>query len=348
MFSKKYDVFLAYHGTHENDGLMEVCNKIYNFLIENGIKTFFFPQSAGDNYRINIAKVMQSRTFLLVCNNKIHLTENLQLDSMRHYELSMELNTFYAVARESGERALEDAKVFAVGDCRDPKLKESQIHELFSGRTYIYYNPQTDNFEVKLDELLNWVNSRLGNKWHRKQISTEIYKSYMKRAVMSQDIDLPNLITHSKKVRIAGVSNIEITFYNKSALQDAIKNGAEIEVLFLEPTSSFAAQREQEDYGEICGITKGLIHFCIKDCQVLKTELGEQVKNNFRLYKYDCLPRFNLILLDTCAVLQFYPGCLPGDKSPCFYIKREDDSSPVYDFCTLIYNNLKLSATEIE
>lgn len=65
------------------------------------------------------------------------------------------------------------------------------------------------------------------------------------------------------------------------------------------------------------------------------------------MYTYEKLPRINLIILDNCAILQYYTDKLSGGKSPCFYIEKQKKVSPMYDYCVNMYKELKSTAKEI-
>ncbi len=341
MFQKEYDLFLAYHGTHENSDMLGICTRLCDFLTKNGIKVFFFPTEKSDNYKTNIAKVIQSKTFLLVCNNNINLLPDTgMLDIHKHYELATELDTFYALVGLKESVSAEDAKVFACGNPTDPQLYESRIHNLFVGRTYIYYDSTTRTEQDAFNDVLTWAKSRL-DKWKPDQISSEVRLSFLKRPTMSSTINLPKRIANAKNIRIAGVSNIEITYYNRAALTEALKHGADVEVLFLNPNSPHTLSREREDYGNEKGILKGLTLFCIKDFEVFRQELDENERERCRALIYDKLPRFNIILLDDCAVIQYYVEGIPGSQCPCYYIERQDGVSPIYEFYEKMYESLK-------
>ena len=66
-----------------------------------------------------------------------------------------------------------------------------------------------------------------------------------------------------------------------------------------------------------------------------------------RIYQYDEVPRLNLIIIDSVIILQYYANSVPGLKNPCFIIERQEDESPLYDFCVNVYESLKSNAVEL-
>ena len=78
----------------------------------------------------------------------------------------------------------------------------------------------------------------------------------------------------------------------------------------------------------------------------LKESLPDDLKNKFRLYTYDALPRMNVIVIDTDIILQYYANKVAGMSNPCFLIKKKD-ISPLYDFCLNTYNSIKEISKEI-
>ena len=132
---------------------------------------------------------------------------------------------------------------------------------------------------------------------------------------------------------------------NPEALIFALKQGADIEILFLNPDSEYTLQREKEENlreGRIKSITVSNIEYAID----LKESLPDDLKNKFRLYTYDALPRMNVIVIDTDIILQYYANKVAGMSNPCFLIKKKD-ISPLYDFCLNTYNSIKEISKEI-
>lgn len=58
---------------------------------------------------------MSLQLFVLVCTNGIKTNDNKKIDRSHHYEISTEIDAFYALT-QIGDAKVEDAKVFACGD----------------------------------------------------------------------------------------------------------------------------------------------------------------------------------------------------------------------------------------
>lgn len=236
MFKKKYDVFIAYHGSYEN-GTKEICDRLNSYLIHKGLKPFYFPEFEGDNYIANITKAIASNTFLLVCNENINVTKSGKIDKSRHFALSTEIESFYALTRELDEVEFSDAKVLVCGDYINKRRKgdESLLHELFANRTHFYLDNSNEN--QSFEEVYAWINDRLNhqaNKWIRSQMSLEVGPVFTERDEMMSHLKLSDLIAKSKNIYAVGISNVAIVELLREALKHAIvENGAEAELIFL-------------------------------------------------------------------------------------------------------------------
>ena len=340
-FKKEIDVFIAYHGTYEQDSSVDYADKLYSFLSENGIKCFYFPKSGKDVYKSNILDVMKSKLFILVCTNKLHVDKNGRIDPRMHYELSTEIDAFYALT-QIGEMSTKKAKVVACGDYE--KGKEARIHELFANRTHFFYNENNDVF----NDILKWVQNELEGTytWQDSQITTEIRDVFAVRASMKESCNFDALVATAKNIRAIGISNTEMTMrINPQAIHNCIINGGHVELIFLDPDGKYTALREQEENLRP-GKIKNITNVNIDNALDLKCSLGE-AGENYMLYKYDIQPRLNMIFVDDCLFLQYYANNVPGLRNPSFLIERQK-TSPIFDFCEDEYNYLKSNAKEIE
>lgn len=342
MQDKKYDVFLAYHGSYDHAGSRSYADAVYHFLVENGVSCFYFPVSNNDVYKANIIEVMRAKIFLLVCTAGIHTTENKRLDCKQHYELSTEIDSYYALT-QIGENKVQNAKVLACGDFH--KGDASMLHELFSNRTHFYYDGSDD---MVFPELLNWIRSRIAmtTSWQAQQVTSEIQAVYATRAAMNQDCHFDELIANASNVRAVGISNSEMTArINPGAVANCIKNGGTVEILFLDPDGHYTPLREQEE-----GLRKNRIKRITEVNIDTALDMYERVpnqENRLRLYLYDKLPRMNMIFIDDGLILQYYANNIAGIDNPTFFIKRTR-LSPIYDFCNREYEYLKSEATLID
>lgn len=348
MLTKLYDVFIAYHGSYDSNGSVNIASELYDYFTKRNLKVFFFPKSRRDIYKANIIEVMKSKTFILVCNQNIKTLENGKINPSFHYELSTEIDAFYALTQTGEDVSVSESKILVCGDYN--KGQESQLHELFANRTHNFIN--NENREESYEELYEWVMQRLKNKyktvnaWIANQTTNEVAEVFAKRSAMSQMCNLSEMAAYGKTIRCLGISNSEMTIkMNPEALIFALKQGADIEILFLNPDSEYTLQREKEENlreGRIKSITVSNIEYAID----LKESLPDDLKNKFRLYTYDALPRMNVIVIDTDIILQYYANKVAGMSNPCFLIKKKD-ISPLYDFCLNTYNSIKEISKEI-
>ena len=76
MFTKFDDVCIAYHGSYDNNGSIDIAGELYEYLTQRNLKVFFFPRCGRDIYKANIIDVMKSKTFILICNEYLNTLEN--------------------------------------------------------------------------------------------------------------------------------------------------------------------------------------------------------------------------------------------------------------------------------
>ena len=336
---KKYDVFIAYHGSYEEGGSRGFADKIYSYLSEKGLKCFYFPASGKDVYKSNIVDVMQSKTFVLICTNSLHIDSNGRINPQFHYELSTEIDAFYALT-QMGELSTQKAKIVVCGEYE--RGKEARLHELFANRTHFYAN-YTENV---YDQLYAWVQHELegSSSWAESQITTEIKDVFSARASMKEACNFDALIASAKHVRAIGISNTELTVrINPQAVINCIKNGGQMELIFLDPNGKYCAVREEEE-GHRPGKIRNITNVNIDNALDMKYDLKE-LGCNYRLFKYDLMPRMNIIFVDDYLFLQYYANNVSGLNNPSFFIEKQK-YSPIYDFCTQVYDYLKSKAEE--
>jgi len=339
---KEYDVFIAYHGSYEETGSARYANKIYDYLTARKVKCFYFPRSARDTYKANIIDVMKSRLFLFVCTPSVHVDENKRLDPKMHYELSTEIDAFYALT-QLGDAAVKDAKIMACGDWH--KGDEACLHELFSNRTHFY---ASDIDDAVLGQIYEWATDRVQNSisWNETQITSEIKEVFATRASMNQSCHFDDLVATARSIRAVGISNSELTArINPSAIRNCISRGGKIEILFLDPDGKYTSLREQEESLRPNRI-KNITNVNIETALDIRDSI-ETGKENLSLYLYDKPPRMNMIFVDDYLILQYYSNNIQGINNPSFFIERQSES-PVYDFCEKSYEYLKSEAKLLE
>ena len=339
---KEYDVFVAYHGSYEQGGSKEYADKVYDALTRRGMKCFYFPYSAKDVYKANIIEVMKSRLFVLVTTENLHVDDNKKIDANYHYELSTEIDAFYALT-QIGNAAVKDAKVLACGNYR--KGDETFLHELFANRTHFYCDGESDE---AINQLADWAVERIKKTitWNETQITSEIKEVFATRASMNQSCHFDDLIAVAKEVRAVGISNTELTArINPSAIANCIEHGGKIELLFLDPDGKYTALREAEE-GLRPNRIKNITNINIETARGMIDDLPSN-KENFRLFLYDLQPRMNMIFVDDYLILQYYSNNIPGIKNPTFFIEKKEDS-PVFSFCEKAYEYIKGLAIPVE
>lgn len=340
---KEYDVFIAYHGSYETGGSKAFADKVYEKLVSHGLKCFYFPRSSKDEYKANIIEVMKSRLFVLVTTSKLHIDKNKKIDNKFHYELSTEIDAFYALT-QMGDAKVKDAKVLACGEYM--KGDEARLHELFANRTHFYCEDEKDE---SMDQLVEWATDRINNNktWNETQITSEIKEVFATRASMNQICKLNDLVAVAKEVRAVGISNSELTArINPVAVTDCINNGGTIELLFLEPDGQYTSLREKEE-GLRTDRIRNITDINIETALNMMNDLDDNKKGNMRLFTYDLQPRMNMIFVDNCLILQYYSNNIPGIKNPTFFIEKTGDS-PIFSFCQKAYEYIKSNAKPIE
>ena len=309
---KMYDVFIAYHGSYALEGSRSYADQVYDYLSSRGIDCFYFPYADKDVYKANIIEVMRSRVFLLVCTNGLHLLENGKIDAKNHYELSTEIDAFYALT-QIGEVSVTDAKVVACGEFH--KGDESKFHELFAHRTHFFL----DDGENSLQEILRWIEGRLAQRktWQETQITSEIKAVFATRASMNQSCRLDDLIATAHTVSVVGISNSEVTArINPSAIENCVEHGGTVEILFLDPNGQFTPLREKEEGLRVDRI-KNITNINIETALDFRDRLQNN-RDNYKLYIYDKQPRMNMIFVDDNLILQYYANNIPGIGNPSF------------------------------
>jgi len=337
--NKEYDAFIAYHGTYEEGSSKPYADKLYEYLTSKGLKCFYFPAAHNDAYKANIFEVIKSKTFVLVCTNKIHTLDSNYIDSKSHFELATEINTFYALA-QAGLQSAKNAKVLACGEFYQGK--ESRLHELFANRVHIYEHNNPNAYE----DVYKWVTQQIksGQSWLSSQISNEIKEVFSTKASIKESIHLDELIANAKNVKAAGISNTELTLkINPDAITRCIENGGLIELLFLAPEGKYTSFRETEEQKRVNSI-RNITQVNIGSALDMKDALGDKA-DQYKIYVYDLVPRMNMIFVDDLLILQYYANNIPGLKNPAFLIKKTDNS-PIYNFCLTAYNYIKSKSIE--
>lgn len=342
MFKKKHDVFIAYHGTYEDGSTFTTANKIYKYLTSKNLQCFFFPAEKNDSYKSNMIDVIQSRTFLFICNSNIHRDENGVLDRNYHYELSLETDAFYGAVQTGQDVIAKDAKVVAIGE-NWIKGDEEKLHPLFTGRTHIY---QTDS-DTFFMEIERWIRDRINDQFKNSEDIThsDITRTYINRSDMVSDLNLKRRIQNAQRVFAMGISNSELMSFDYDVFFDAINHGCKFKILFLDANCEATKQRELEE-----GIREGRIKKTtlsnLEIAEDIYDELSDDNKSLFEIRTYKRCPRINLLIVDEIAVLQYYDSFNRGMKNPSFLIEKKNDDNQLFGYCLSKFNEI-ISESEV-
>lgn len=344
MFEKIHDVFIAYHGTYENNSACEYANRIYNYLKSVGFNCFYFPKEKDDSYKSNVIDVIQARTFILVCNNSIHRLSSGRIDSNNHYELSVELDAFYGAVQTGKDVEIKDAKVVAIGNEWN-KGDDEKLHALFSGRTHFYFDYSKKEFE----EIRIWVEGRLAEQQSKEEKvgSSDIMKTYIDRSDIVSDINLKEIIKKAEKVYAMGISNSELMRFDYDIFFDSLKNGCDFKLLFLDPNGESTVLREKEEQVKEGRIKKTTL-FNLEKLQDIYDEIDDNDRQNLNVYLYDRCPRINLLIIDEVAMLQYYDSFNRGMKNPSFLILDKKGERDLFKYCITKFDEMLAEAKEYD
>ena len=340
---KKYDVFLAYHGTYETGGSYEIANKLFEYLTNQGLSCFFFPKTDHVSYKSNVIDVIASRTFLLICNQSIHLNHDGEINKQYHYELSTEIDTFYGMVQLGTDVQSKDAKIF-VADENWKRGSEQKFHPLFDARTHFYLTD--NNLATIFINVKKWIDTRLIAQSLKHNSLSEHIQAYFKRSILTEDISIRNLITHAKFVYAAGISNTELMNVDYDIYKNSLARGCIFKIIYLDPSCDETANREKEE-----GVRKGRIKTITENnlqiAEDIYDEINENVRQNFKIYLYRRVPRINILIIDDIAILQFYDSFNRGMFNPSFLIKKKSEYDSMYQYCMDKFNELLEVSEEV-
>lgn len=341
---EQQDIFIAYHGTYDNNGSLAKAKELFYYLQSMGIKCYFFPNQNNDYFANTPIAAQKSDKFLFVCNNNVDVNED---GSIRNNGVFQEITAFWNCIYE-GKRKRGDAKVYAFDGFTSERANE--LHLAFQG--VAHFDENLSSQEKTFEEVAKWVSNSSddtsnGSSVHAEEAkplfdgtSSELKKVFVRRSTMNKSWDLRKMICVAEKIECLGISNNEITLkMDSAALLEALERGAQIEVLFLDPKGKNTRLREKEESQEkntIVNNTQTTLKYIMRIKK--HNELGK-VFDNLKVYVYDSIPRMNMIFIDgKHLLLQYYANNVPGASNPCFYIKKQAENQ-VYDF---YYNQYKV------
>lgn len=347
----EYDVFIAFHGSGDEDGSAAQAKLIYDYLQSNGLKCFLFTQNEGTIYKANFIKILQSKLFLLVCNDSVCRKSNGEIDYRKHYHLYVECDAFYACTQsDRADKSLSDASVafFTAGGKHKMAQSPEQLHPLFNNRNS-FTVLDTEDPDDGLEDILDWAETRLEAN-RDEDISGEVVAVLTGRVdIFTREVEGINfgkVMRHAKEIKCIGISNWTFSLNDGcKKLIRALQRGAKVEMLFINPDGESAKIRAKEENKD----TRGQI---ISSFDMIRAELpkhfmgNSEALRNLKTFTYDLLPRDNLVFVytedDAFAFVQSYSHSLPGSANPYIIVRRLDNGdSPLFEYYESIYNYVR-------
>lgn len=352
IINKKYDVFIAYHGSSGENSVLQKAEEVYDYLSGRGLRCFLFSRDNNNGvYKANFMKIMQSSLMLLVCNDKLFRCENGEMNYIKNYHLYVELDSFFALAQsDNTPYTINDAALLFFTENDRPVVTPSpeKIHPLFDNRDS-FYIATTQNEEDVLEELYEWVEDRL-------ELSRESAGSNELIAVLNgrclggldkkiEGLDLKKLVRNAKHIKCMGISNwtFSLTDGCKNLIK-GIRTGTSFEMIFLDPLGECAKIRSEEEQKD----TKAQIDASFDMIKSrLRTKFGDNnlIREHLKIYTYDRIPRENLIFIytdeDAYVIVQNYSFKSPGATCPSFIFKNSDaEGESLFEYYENVYNDI--------
>lgn len=178
-----YDLFIAYHGTHSNNGSYGVAKGIATFLNALNYKVYLHqfaydkahPHHKDTPYDCTWERIMESRCFLLVVNDSVPRKENRTLGNEEQggtalSQLRMEVERFWNLVTD-GKRSKMDFNWGYYGKAQKVSEQRAFLQQLFppltDGNNTLLLGDYTD------DKICEWLRSRLGGE-EKNSIETDI------------------------------------------------------------------------------------------------------------------------------------------------------------------------------
>lgn len=151
----KKKLFIAYHGTYDNDGSLRKAEEIYNYLTEAGVDCFLFSASASNNNRAFVSTsevAAESEKFLLVCNENIRTDED---GNLLNNGILQEIRAF-AKRIYYNESSDGDARVYGFGQFTSTMA--NKLFHIFKG--VAHFTEIRNGGKDCYKEVLDWVNGK--------------------------------------------------------------------------------------------------------------------------------------------------------------------------------------------
>ena len=351
IINNEYDIFIAFHNSNSENGSGDEAKKIYDFFSDNGLKCFLFSENNFQLYKANFVKIMQSKLFLLVCNDSISRTRSGELDFKKNYHLYVEMDTFYALTQEEEfDKSSKDAAVLFFSNQKAGEFSKSpeKLHPLFDHRdSFFIVNNETQ--QEKFKEILDWALERR-SLHNAEDISDEIIALMNGRRTdifrrKIEGVDFRKILSKAISVKCVGISNWAFSLNDGcEKLHKFLNANIPIEMIFLDPDGENAKIRGTEENKD----THGQI---MDSFNMIESEIIEKYKDSpeklqlLSTYTYDMIPRENIILIytenDAYALVQNYSYNIPGATSPQMILKKGHRGSIAFEHYEKIYQTIR-------
>ena len=151
----KKKLFIAYHGTYDNNGSLSKAEEIYTYLKEAGVDCYLFSaiNQSNDEAFINTPEIAnECEKFLLVCNENIRTDEEGKL---LNNGVLQEVRAFWKRIYYN-ESSDGDARVYGFNSFTSSMA--NQLHLIFKG--VAHFTEIRNNGNDCFAEVLAWVNAK--------------------------------------------------------------------------------------------------------------------------------------------------------------------------------------------
>ncbi|MBQ8238739.1 MAG: ATP-binding protein [Oscillospiraceae bacterium] len=149
-----WDVFIAYHGTYDDDGSIQKAQELYDYLTSKGVACYFYPQMHKAKFADTSKIAIDCDKFLLVANSQIAQKLNDQGRLKKGDPIHSEIDTFYD-NRIGNDRSQQDRiRVYAFNGYTD--VQADQIYPVATHGVE-HFDEKRDGVEPSMRKLLSWA-----------------------------------------------------------------------------------------------------------------------------------------------------------------------------------------------
>ena len=299
--NQEIDIFIAYHGTNDDNGSVNKAREIYN-LLKDRYKCYFYPETNyGGRFGDTPTIARHSKLFLLVANPNIQLNNFGEICSHGlHNEIDAFYGTLYRIPEWKGR-----ARVFAYDGLRSSQA--DNFHIVFS---LVEHFTEDNN---GIEKMLDWANTFFPSETTTQAANdtvTEKTTSYkfscrflhtgasalVDRPLEEIDIKLKELSLLFKYNTVVKKRDSEIIIYNPigdeitKIICESCKNNTKENLLKIKsPLGSYKNRLLQYIYLKLAASDNNILPFYIDVAMYEKLhtqeELKETVKNDFETIK---------------------------------------------------------------